>query len=107
VANQFQVIRGMHDILPSHMPAWNQLEDEYRALAESYGYRQIRTPIVEKTALFARSIGTVTDIVEKESGKHGQRGTCRPAGGNAAGSAAQALVLRADVSPRASAKGTL
>jgi histidyl-tRNA synthetase len=66
VANQFQVIRGMHDILPSHMPAWNQLEDEYRALAESYGYRQIRTPIVEKTALFARSIGTVTDIVEKE-----------------------------------------
>jgi histidyl-tRNA synthetase len=66
VANQFQVIRGMHDILPSHMPAWNQLEDEYRTLAESYGYRQIRTPIVEKTALFARSIGTVTDIVEKE-----------------------------------------
>jgi histidyl-tRNA synthetase len=56
----------MHDILPSHMPAWNQLEDEYRALAESYGYRQIRTPTVEKTALFARSIVTVTDIVEKE-----------------------------------------
>jgi len=66
VANQFQVIRGMHDILPAQMPAWNQLEDEYRSLAESYGYRQIRTPIVEKTALFARSIGTVTDIVEKE-----------------------------------------
>jgi histidyl-tRNA synthetase len=66
VANQFQVIRGMHDILPAHMPAWNQLEDEYRVLAESYGYRQIRTPIVEKTALFARSIGAVTDIVEKE-----------------------------------------
>ena len=56
----------MHDILPAHMPAWNQLEDEFRALAESYGYRQIRTPIVEKTALFARSIGAVTDIVEKE-----------------------------------------
>ena len=56
----------MHDILPAQMPAWNQLEDEYRSLAESYGYRQIRTPIVEKTALFARSIGTVTDIVEKE-----------------------------------------
>jgi histidyl-tRNA synthetase len=66
VANQFQVIRGMHDILPADMPAWNRLEDEYRTLAESYGYRQIRTPIVEKTALFARSIGTVTDIVEKE-----------------------------------------
>ena len=56
----------MHDILPADMPAWNQLEDAYRALAESYGYRQIRTPIVEKTALFARSIGEITDIVEKE-----------------------------------------
>jgi histidyl-tRNA synthetase len=56
----------MHDILPAEMPAWNRLEDEYRALVESYGYRQIRTPIVEKTALFARSIGVVTDIVEKE-----------------------------------------
>jgi len=56
----------MHDILPAEMPAWNRLEDEYRALVESYGYRQIRTPIVEKTALFARSIGAVTDIVEKE-----------------------------------------
>ncbi|MDH3446678.1 MAG: histidine--tRNA ligase [Gammaproteobacteria bacterium] len=66
MADQLQVIRGMHDILPSDMPVWNQLEDEYRALAESYGYRQIRTPIVEKTALFARSIGEVTDIVEKE-----------------------------------------
>ncbi len=56
----------MHDILPADMPVWNQLEDEYRALAESYGYREIRTPVVEKTALFARSIGAVTDIVEKE-----------------------------------------
>ncbi len=66
MVNQLQVIRGMHDILPADMPAWNQLEDEYRRLVESYGYRQIRTPIVEKTALFARSIGEVTDIVEKE-----------------------------------------
>jgi histidyl-tRNA synthetase len=66
VANQIQVIRGMHDILPAEMPVWNQLEDGYRALVESYGYQQIRTPIVEKTALFSRSIGEVTDIVEKE-----------------------------------------
>ncbi len=66
MANQLQVIRGMHDILPADMPVWNQLEDEYRALVESYGYRQIRTPILEKTALFQRSIGEVTDIVEKE-----------------------------------------
>jgi histidyl-tRNA synthetase len=66
VANQYQVIRGMHDILPEQMPVWNQLEDTYRDLLESYGYQQIRTPIVEKTALFKRSIGEVTDIVEKE-----------------------------------------
>ncbi len=66
MVDQLQVIRGMHDILPVDMPVWNRLEDEYRALVESYGYRQIRTPIVEKTALFARSIGEVTDIVEKE-----------------------------------------
>ena len=66
MADQIQLIRGMHDILPADMPVWNQLEDSYRALAESYGYRQIRTPIVEKSALFQRSIGEVTDIVEKE-----------------------------------------
>ncbi|RLA11940.1 MAG: histidine--tRNA ligase, partial [Gammaproteobacteria bacterium] len=66
MSDQIQVIRGMHDILPVDMPVWNQLEDSYRALAESYGYQQIRTPIVEKTALFQRSIGEVTDIVEKE-----------------------------------------
>ena len=56
----------MHDILPTDMPVWYQLEDSYRSLVESYGYRQIRTPIVEKSALFSRSIGEVTDIVEKE-----------------------------------------
>ena len=66
MSNQIQVIRGMHDVLPVDMPAWNQLEDSYRSLAESYGYQQIRTPIVERSALFSRSIGEVTDIVEKE-----------------------------------------
>jgi histidyl-tRNA synthetase len=66
MSNQIQLIRGMHDILPVDMPVWHQLEDSYRSLAESYGYQQIRTPIVEKSALFSRSIGEVTDIVEKE-----------------------------------------
>ncbi len=66
MGDQLQVIRGMHDILPADMPVWNHLEDEYRMLVESYGYRQIRTPIIEKSALFSRSIGEVTDIVEKE-----------------------------------------
>ena len=65
MAKQVQVIRGMHDILPADMPVWNQLEDTYRALAESYGYRQIRTPIVERTALFHRGIGEVTDLPHK------------------------------------------
>jgi len=82
VAEQLQVIRGMHDILPADMPVWNLLEDEYRALVESYGYRQIRTPIIEKTALFARSIGEVTDIVEKEmysfADRNGDSLTLRP-----------------------------
>ncbi len=66
MAQQIKVIRGMHDILPVDMDAWYQVEDSWRTLAEAYGYRQIRTPIMEKTALFKRSIGEVTDIVEKE-----------------------------------------
>jgi histidyl-tRNA synthetase len=66
MAEQIKVIRGMHDILPAQIDVWHQLEDTYRQLVESYGYRQIRTPIVEKTSLFSRSIGEVTDIVEKE-----------------------------------------
>ena len=74
----------MHDILPADMPVWYRLEDEYRGLAESYGYRQIRTPIVEKTALFARSIGVVTDIVEKEMysfpDRNGESMSLRPEG---------------------------
>ena len=56
----------MHDILPAQMHVWHQIEDTWRSLVESYGYQQIRTPILEKTALFRRSIGEVTDIVEKE-----------------------------------------
>ena len=66
MAEQVKVIRGMHDILPAEMHIWHQIEDTWRHLVESYGYQQIRTPILEKTALFRRSIGEVTDIVEKE-----------------------------------------
>ena len=66
MANQLQAIRGMHDILPADSVVWQQLEEAYRSLAAAYGYREIRTPLVEKTALFARSIGEATDIVEKE-----------------------------------------
>ena len=59
-------IRGMHDILPEHNGAWHFLEEKIRQLMAAYSYAEIRTPIIEKTELFCRSIGEVTDIVEKE-----------------------------------------
>ena len=71
---QIKLVRGMHDILPDEFDAWYQIEDSWRQLAESYGYAQIRTPILEKTALFHRSIGEVTDIVEKEMYSFEDRG---------------------------------
>lgn len=59
-------IRGMHDVLPGEIASWHLVEDCVRQVMHSYDYREIRTPIVERTALFHRSIGEVTDIVEKE-----------------------------------------
>ncbi len=56
----------MHDILPEQTPVWQHIEDTARAVCEAYGYREIRLPLVERTELFRRSIGEVTDIVEKE-----------------------------------------
>ncbi len=61
-----QAIRGMHDILPEQSPLWHYVEQNIRSVLLAYGYREIRLPIVEKTALFKRAIGEVTDIVEKE-----------------------------------------
>jgi len=61
-----QAIRGMHDILPERIALWQTLEDRARAVIEGYGYQEIRTPLVESADLFERSIGEVTDIVEKE-----------------------------------------
>jgi histidyl-tRNA synthetase len=61
-----QSIRGMHDILPGGVHVWQHLEGRFRGLLEGYGYQEIRLPVVEFTELFARSIGDVTDIVEKE-----------------------------------------
>ncbi len=66
MANIIQAVRGMNDILPGDTPYWQRLEAEIRAVLAQYGYREIRFPIVEKTELFKRSIGEVTDIVEKE-----------------------------------------
>ncbi|WP_133512805.1 histidine--tRNA ligase [Candidatus Thiosymbion oneisti] len=65
-AQTLQAIRGMHDILPERTGLWQTLEDRARAVLEGYGYQEIRTPLVEVTDLFKRSIGEVTDIVEKE-----------------------------------------
>nr|WP_272979753.1 histidine--tRNA ligase [Pseudomonas sp. RW3S2] len=61
-----QAIRGMNDILPEQSPLWRYFEGTVAGLLDGYGYSQIRTPIVEFTELFKRSIGEVTDIVEKE-----------------------------------------
>ncbi len=74
----------MHDILPDRTPAWQRLEAEVRRVMAAYGYGEIRLPIVEKTELFQRSIGEVTDIVEKEmytfADRNGDSLTLRPEG---------------------------
>jgi histidyl-tRNA synthetase len=84
MANSIQAIRGMNDILPDQTPAWQYLEDSVRAVLHAYGYREIRLPILEKTELFQRSIGEVTDIVEKEmytfADRNGDSLTLRPEG---------------------------
>ncbi|MBC3410461.1 histidine--tRNA ligase [Pseudomonas sp. SWRI51] len=66
MSKSLQAIRGMNDILPEQSPLWRYFEGTVAGLLDSYGYSQIRTPIVEFTELFKRSIGEVTDIVEKE-----------------------------------------
>jgi histidyl-tRNA synthetase len=79
-----QAIRGMHDILPEQSPYWQWLESKARQVLGAYGYQEIRLPIVEKTELFKRSIGEVTDIVEKEmytfDDRNGDSLTLRPEG---------------------------
>jgi histidyl-tRNA synthetase len=66
MTTKIQSIRGMEDLLPDRSALWQKFEDATRRIFEQYGYRNIRTPIVEPTALFVRGIGEATDIVEKE-----------------------------------------
>jgi histidyl-tRNA synthetase len=66
MSNKIQAIRGMNDVLPDESPLWEFFEDTVREVFRRYGYRNIRTPIVERTELFVRGVGEVTDIVEKE-----------------------------------------
>jgi histidyl-tRNA synthetase len=84
MAKNIQSIRGMHDILPSQSAAWQHLETTARALFNSYGYRELRTPILESSELFSRGIGEVTDIVEKEmytfTDRNGDSLSMRPEG---------------------------
>lgn len=79
-----QSIRGMHDVLPDDSHRWQAFETILRQLMASYGYREIRMPLVESTDLFCRSIGEVTDIVEKEmytfEDRNGDKLTLRPEG---------------------------
>ena len=66
MSKKIQAIRGMNDLLPKDSHLWGSMEEVINKLLTSYGYKQIRTPIVEKTETFCRAIGAVTDIVEKE-----------------------------------------
>ena len=66
MAEKLVAVKGMNDILPPDSARWEWLEDKVRSLMARYAYRNIRTPIVEPTALFVRGLGEVTDIVEKE-----------------------------------------
>jgi histidyl-tRNA synthetase len=65
-AEKIAGVKGMNDILPADAPLWELFENTAQSVLKSYGFQQIRTPIVEPTALFARGLGAVTDIVEKE-----------------------------------------
>ena len=82
--SNIRAIRGMNDILPDATAIWQYVEATVRELVASYGYAEIRMPIVEQTDLFKRSIGEVTDIVEKEmytfDDRNGESLTLRPEG---------------------------
>ncbi|RUO74588.1 histidine--tRNA ligase [Pseudidiomarina sediminum] len=84
MAKTIQAIRGMNDILPDQSPAWQYVEGVLREVAAAYTYQEIRMPMLESTDLFKRSIGEVTDIVEKEmytfDDRNGDSLTLRPEG---------------------------
>ena len=63
---EFRAVKGMNDILPQELSRWQRLERTFQRVVERYGYREVRTPVLEHTDVFVRSIGEATDIVEKE-----------------------------------------
>ncbi|MFE8100182.1 histidine--tRNA ligase [Brenneria goodwinii] len=82
MAKNIQAIRGMNDYLPADTALWQRIENSLKQVLSSYGYSEIRTPIVEQTSLFKRAIGEVTDVVEKEmytfEDRNGDSLTLRP-----------------------------
>ena len=121
MAELIQPVKGMNDVLPEQAPWWNRLESVAHELFASYGYQRVRLPVLERTELFSRSIGELTDIVSKEMftfDDHGDSLTLRPEGDGrrrargveqrlAAQPAAEALVVGADVPAREAAEGPL
>src|SRR3990167_8140111 len=77
-----KAVRGVRDILPAEAPRWQRVEAAARRVFEAYGYREIRLPLFERTELFARGIGSATDIVQKEmytfEDRSGESVTLRP-----------------------------
>jgi histidyl-tRNA synthetase len=84
MSRRYQAVRGMNDTLPAATALWTGVETVIRDTLSGYGYQEIRLPLVEQTELFARSIGTVTDIVEKEmytfADRNGDSLSLRPEG---------------------------
>lgn len=84
MAKLLKSIRGMHDVLPEETPRWQLFEKTVQQIMQQYGYSEIRMPLVESTDLFCRSIGEVTDIVEKEmytfEDRNGDKLSLRPEG---------------------------
>src|SRR5512137_454938 len=83
MADALQAVKGMNDVLPAEAPLWQCFEDVARRVFAQYGYRNLRVPVVEPTALFVRGIGEHTDVVEKEMYSfedrlNGERLTLRP-----------------------------
>lgn len=84
MSKAIQAIRGMNDLLPETLALWQRIEQSAVIVLAAYGYREIRFPVIEKTELYKRSIGDVTDIVEKEmytfEDRNGDSLTLRPEG---------------------------
>ena len=118
MAKNIQAIRGMNDYLPGETALWQRIEGSLKQVLGSYGYSEIRLPIVEQTPLFKRAIGEVTDVVEKEmytfEDRNGDSLTLRPEGtagcvraGIEHGLLYASVVRRANVPSRAPAERSL